>query len=199
MDRAHNTSIVSLVSALGLSVLSVGVLALPDQPAVYKPAVLALTDEPFTREILLDSLQSPWAMDFLPEGGLLITEHDGRLLHYSKNGSLHQVADFSDKVAHGSPQLGLLDVGVQKIGEDTSVYLSYTASRNEENQTLYTTCLIRQQWAVRLLIPRQEKAICVTPWGKSSSQFGGAIAFDGHETGLFIGWRQRGSGNSPAP
>ncbi|MGI3211065.1 PQQ-dependent sugar dehydrogenase [Roseovarius tibetensis] len=62
-----------------------------------------------TREV--SGLQEPWALGFLPGGGLLITERDGRLLH---------VADGAAREISGLPQVatvgqgGLLDLVIPR-------------------------------------------------------------------------------------
>jgi glucose/arabinose dehydrogenase len=69
-------------------------------------------------------LEEPWAIAFLPEGGWLITERDGRILHYTADGSATEVTGGPDVWASG--QGGLLDIMVPRdFAESREVFLSY--------------------------------------------------------------------------
>jgi len=61
----------------------------------------------FRAVTLIDDLEHPWAMAFLPAGDLLITERPGRLIWY-KDGKLHRVSGLPEIATGG--QGGLLDV-----------------------------------------------------------------------------------------
>ena len=55
-----------------------------------------------------DGLNAPWSMGFLPEGGFLVTERDGNLLHFRRDGTRVAVSGLPDIAVVG--QGGLLDV-----------------------------------------------------------------------------------------
>lgn len=77
-------------------------------------------------EILVDGLNHPWGMAFLPHGRLLITERNtGRLYILNTDNTLSKPLDGVPKVwAHG--QGGLMDVALHPEYEDNNyVYLSY--------------------------------------------------------------------------
>lgn len=59
-------------------------------------------------EAVATGLSGPWAFDLLPDGGALVTEKAGRLLHLRADGALHPVAGLP-RVATGGHR-GLLDV-----------------------------------------------------------------------------------------
>ncbi|MCC7517108.1 MAG: PQQ-dependent sugar dehydrogenase, partial [Pseudomonadales bacterium] len=177
MLQPHNKTWRIVIRALLLCSGCSLLLALPP-PVSLKPIVITPDKEPFIREVLTDQLQQPWAMDFLPDDRLLITEHKGTIALYSKKSGLRRIADWSDRVALGQPQLGMLDIAARTIQNNTSIYVTYTAMRQEEDGPHYTLCLLRQQFIANRLSPREEKTFCLTPWGKETSQFGGAIAFD---------------------
>ena len=61
----------------------------------------------FRAVTLIDGLEHPWAMTFLPTGNLLITERTGRLLWF-KNSKLYEVSGLPNISVGG--QGGLLDV-----------------------------------------------------------------------------------------
>ncbi len=61
----------------------------------------------FSAELFVDELQIPWAMAFLPDGSMLITEKSGNLIHF-KNGEKTSISNVPDIYTRG--QGGLLDV-----------------------------------------------------------------------------------------
>ena len=70
-------------------------------------------------------LSEPWGMAFLPDGGLLVTERDGRLLML-RDGALQPVAGAPEVWAEG--QGGLLDVMVPRdFAASREVWLTYAA------------------------------------------------------------------------
>lgn len=72
---------------------------------------------------VVTSLDEPWAIGFLPDGGFLITERDGRLLH-AKDGTLITVSGLPEVADVG--QGGLLDVLVPRDFASTrEIFLSY--------------------------------------------------------------------------
>ena len=67
----------------------------------------------------------PWALDFLPDGGLLVTERAGRLILVSGT-DRHQVAGLPEVVVQG--QGGLLDVMLPRdFATSRRVWLSFSA------------------------------------------------------------------------
>ncbi len=71
-------------------------------------------------------LDEPWALDFLPDGSLLITEIDGRLLHVA-DGAVRQI--FGTPEVREMGQGGLLDVMVSRdFATSREIFLSYAKS-----------------------------------------------------------------------
>ena len=106
--------------------------------ALVAPAVLAAVAFPPARaatplptsagelrvEEVVTGLDEPWAIGFLPEGGLLMTERDGRLLHWS-DGRLAEVSGVPTVAAAG--QGGLLDVLIPRdFAQTREVFFSYS-------------------------------------------------------------------------
>jgi len=78
---------------------------------------------PLRVDTVVSGLETPWALGFLPDGGLLITERDGRLLYVS-DGRAQRVAGVPDVAAVG--QGGLLDVLVPRdFAATRAVYLTF--------------------------------------------------------------------------
>jgi glucose/arabinose dehydrogenase len=81
-------------------------------------------------EVLFEGLEHPWALAFLPDGRMLVTERPGRLnLLDPRDGSRRRIAGVPEVAAVS--QGGLLDVALHpKFQENNWVYLSYSARRD---------------------------------------------------------------------
>ena len=80
-------------------------------------------------------LASPWAMEFLPDGRMIVTEKAGRIRLVAKDGTLGQPVAGVPKVdARG--QGGLLDVALSPgFASDRTIYVSYAEPREKGNGT----------------------------------------------------------------
>ncbi|MEO0990612.1 MAG: PQQ-dependent sugar dehydrogenase [Pseudomonadota bacterium] len=77
---------------------------------------------------IVSGLEEPWAVDFLPDGGILITERGGRLLLARSGQPALAVAGVPDVVAEG--QGGLLDVLVPRdFANSREVFLSFSKAQ----------------------------------------------------------------------
>jgi glucose/arabinose dehydrogenase len=75
-------------------------------------------------EPVITGLDEPWAVDFLPGGGILVTERDGRLLLARPGGGVQEVAGAPAVAVEG--QGGLLDVMAPRdFADSREVFLSY--------------------------------------------------------------------------
>jgi len=75
-------------------------------------------------DAVVGGLNAPWAVGFLPDGGLLITERGGRLLYRDISGEVTEIGHDLDFVAEG--QGGLLDVLVPRdFATRREIFLSY--------------------------------------------------------------------------
>ena len=66
------------------------------------------SDKPFTETVIAD-FDAPWAMTFLPDGRMLVTEKDGRLLLVSADGQ-QRAAVSGTLPVDSAGQGGLMDV-----------------------------------------------------------------------------------------
>ncbi|MDO5641352.1 MAG: PQQ-dependent sugar dehydrogenase [Paracoccus sp. (in: a-proteobacteria)] len=83
--------------------------------------------------VVQDGLEHPWALAFLPDGGVLVTERPGRLRHV-KDGRMTTITGIPPVSAGG--QGGLLDVAVAPDFERSRViFLSYAEPREGGNGT----------------------------------------------------------------
>ncbi len=95
---------------------------LPTQPAVKQVTVI-------------EGLEHPWGMDWLPNGDILVTERSGRL-RIVKNGKLEPqpIEGVPEVLAMG--QGGLLDVAVHpNFSANGYIYLTYASGTRNQNQT----------------------------------------------------------------
>ncbi len=82
----------------------------------------------------ISNLEEPWGIDFLPDGGVLVTERDGRLLHITEDGDRVAVSGVPRVVAEG--QGGLLDVMVPRDFETSrEVFLSFSHRQSRGSGT----------------------------------------------------------------
>ena len=73
---------------------------------------------------MVDQLDDPWALGFLPEGGMLITERAGRLLHV-EDGARREIAGLPEVAARG--QGGLMDVLIPRdFAQDRTLFLTFS-------------------------------------------------------------------------
>ena len=94
-------------------------LATPIQALEAKGGTIAI-------EEMSAGLDEPWGIDFLPDGGWLITERGGLLRHFDGDGGEWSVQGVPEVFAEG--QGGLLDVAVARdFTETRAVFLSYSA------------------------------------------------------------------------
>ncbi|HEX6091023.1 MAG TPA: PQQ-dependent sugar dehydrogenase [Gemmatimonadales bacterium] len=77
-------------------------------------------------EVVAEGLEHPWALEFLPDGRMLVTERPGRLRIVTSDGRISPPLTGVPEVAARS-QGGLLDVALDpKFAENRLVYLSYS-------------------------------------------------------------------------
>jgi aldose sugar dehydrogenase len=121
-----------LIKALTLSFLSLSLAV----PALAQPSdVVSSEKAKFRVETMASGLENPWAIAFLPDGRVLITERAGRLRILGKDGKLSgPVAGVPEVQAVG--QGGLLDmVPAPDFAKSGRIYFSYAEPRGIVNGT----------------------------------------------------------------
>ena len=102
--------------------------------ALAAAAELQSSAGPVKIEKMAAGLDEPWAVAFLPDGGVLITERAGRLWHRRADGQIRPVAMRLDIQVQG--QGGLLDVVVARdFAETREVFLSFAKPRGRGSGT----------------------------------------------------------------
>ncbi len=83
----------------------------------------------FEPVLLVDQLQIPWGMAFMPDGGILITEKSGSMILF-RDGEKTEISNVPDVYVRG--QGGLLDVELHPDYENNGwIYLSYASEEGE--------------------------------------------------------------------
>ncbi|PWW82741.1 glucose dehydrogenase [Prosthecochloris marina] len=99
-----------------------------------KPPETAPVSKDFRIVTVLDNLDFPWSLAFLPDGDVLITERNGNMLRYGKDGELHLVSGLPD--IHPTGQGGLLDVILDPdFPTNRTIYFSFVAKDNGDYGT----------------------------------------------------------------
>ena len=119
----------AITRALFLSFTLSAALAVSAQPGPEPASV------PARVTAVVGGLNHPWAMAFLPEGGVLITERPGSLRLLRIPGGLSKPLAGVPKVA-AQGQGGLLDVALSPdFAKDRYVYLSYAEAEGSKSGT----------------------------------------------------------------
>jgi glucose/arabinose dehydrogenase len=121
---------------------------------------------------VVQGLQNPWSIAFLPGGDLLVTEKPGRL-RIVRNGTLMApVTGVPEVLARG--QGGLLDVVLHpQFATNRLVYLSYSKPGSGRN----TTAIVRGRLEGNALT-NVEEIFEADAWATSNGHFGSRMAFD---------------------
>jgi len=154
---------------------------------------IASQEHSFRIVTVVEELQNPWSIAFLPNGDLLVTERPGRL-RAVRNGTLGEpISGVPEVRVFG--QGGLLDVVLHPDFESNQLlYLSFAKPMGDGNRA--TTAVVRGRLDGDRLM-EVEEIFEADAWGDSRDHFGSRLAFgpDGH---LFITIGDRGLEADPA-
>ncbi|WP_149302815.1 PQQ-dependent sugar dehydrogenase [Pareuzebyella sediminis] len=142
---------------------------------------------PFEPILLIDELQTPWGMAFLPDGSMLVTEKSGELIHF-KDGVKNKITNVPEVYVRG--QGGLLDVEVHPDYKNNGwVYLSFASEEGEEKGG--NTALIRAKIEDNSLV-NKELLYKASPNTTKGQHFGSRIQFD-NDGYLYLSIGERGA------
>ncbi len=89
----------------------------------------------FKQTIVLQGLERPWGMAWLPDGALLITERGGRM-QLLRKGVLERVEIGTIPELFVAGQAGLMDISLHpRYSENNFVYLTYSKGNFQSNRT----------------------------------------------------------------
>lgn len=129
-----------------------------------------------------EGLTHPWAIAFLPDGGMLVTERRGALRHVSADGAVSRPLSGVPRVATAG-QGGLLDVALDPgFAENRLVYLSYAEAGSGGSGTAVARGALSADMGglegVEVIFRQQPKV-------RSRGHFGSRLVFDG-DGNLFV-------------
>lgn len=124
-------------------------------------------------ELIVNGLQIPWGMVFLPDGSMLITEKSGDIIHY-KEGEKIQINNVPAVYYRG--QGGLMDIELHPNYEENGwLYLSYSSEEGEDKGG--NTAIARARLAGNALTDL-EVLYKATPNTTRGQHFGSRLEFD---------------------
>jgi aldose sugar dehydrogenase len=120
-----------LLAAVAVALVACGapVRGAGEGVAAARPAATLMTSAgPVSVARVIGGLEVPWAIAFLPDGGVLVTERPGRLRRLARDGSSRVVAGVPAVRAAG--QGGLLDVAVARdFDRSREIFLTFAEPR----------------------------------------------------------------------
>ena len=123
-------------------------------------------------ELIVDGLNNPWGMTFLPDGSMLITEKQGSLIHF-KGGKKIVVEGVPEVITIG--QGGLLDIALHPdYAKNRWIYISYSSSEGGGGGN---TAVLRAKLQGNKLV-NKELIYKASPNSKNAVHWGSRIAFD---------------------
>jgi aldose sugar dehydrogenase len=123
---------------------------------------------------VVEGLEHPWGMAFLPDGAILVTERPGRL-RLVRDGVLQPAPIDGVPTVRAQGQGGLLDVALHpRFSENRLVYLSYSKAGDAGA----TTAVARGRLDGNRLM-EVEDILVADAWGTGGQHFGSRLAFDG--------------------
>ncbi|NNF38238.1 MAG: PQQ-dependent sugar dehydrogenase [Gemmatimonadetes bacterium] len=167
--------------------LALAVFAILGGCAETTPATASDQEAGFRVTTVVEGLEHPWGMAFLPGGDMLVTERPGRL-RVVRNGALVEAPVSGVPEVWSRGQGGLLDVALHPDFESTGwVYLSY--SKPGPGGTA-TTAVVRGRFDGSALSDVEE-IFEADAFTENGVHFGSRLAFDG-EDHLFVSIGDRG-------
>jgi glucose/arabinose dehydrogenase len=129
---------------------------------------------PFQVEVVAD-FESPWAMTFLPDGRMLITEKAGTLYLVSADGQQRQSVSGIPTVSSDG-QGGLMDVVLHpRFAENRFVYFSYAEARQDGKGVVLARGVLED--GPQPALQNVATLFRATPYVDGDGHFAGRIAF----------------------
>jgi glucose/arabinose dehydrogenase len=162
-----------------------GAQAAPQPPPDPNGQVVTSEKQTFKMEVLARDLETPWAIAFLPDGRILITERPGRLRIVEKRTLLPQPVKGTPTVWEKQDG-GLLDVEVHpQYSRNGWIYLSYSETRpghdapvppDPPSMTIIARGKINSanEWVEHQVLFRAPAAI----YNSSNAHYGSRFVFD---------------------
>ncbi|MDN3724217.1 PQQ-dependent sugar dehydrogenase [Aequorivita sp. SDUM287046] len=143
------------------------------QPQKKNDVELKTEPQSYKIEEAVKGLTIPWGMTWLPDGSMLITEKDGRLIHF-KNGEKTEIANVPE--VYNSGQGGLMDIELHpNYAENGWIYITYATEEGTGNggNTALIRCKLQNNSLTNI-----EKLYKAEPNTTAGQHFGSRIEFD---------------------
>ncbi|SFP92837.1 PQQ-dependent sugar dehydrogenase [Sphingomonas rubra] len=179
-----------LLAALPLALLACSGNAPAEEVAAQASPAAPAGAKPFAETVVAD-FDSPWAMTFLPDGRMLVTEKQGTMLLVSKDGRQRRTVATIPVDAAG--QGGLMDVVLAPdFATSKRVYFSYSASGQGGKGVILSRGLLDLAPGGERL-REIEEIYRATPFVEGNGHYSGRIAFSPDGRYLFFtnGERQK--------
>lgn len=157
-----------------------------------KPASDVFKTEKMTIRLdaVVEGLDVPWGIAFLPGNELLVTDRNGKLYRAKSDKSKTEVSGVPEVVAQG--QGGLLDVAVDPgFSKNNLIYLSYSKPKNEGGNILSTTAIMQAKLSGNKL-SGQKDIFIAQPYSRTRHHYGSRLVFD-DKGNLFFSVGERGN------
>lgn len=127
-------------------------------------------------DTIATGFESPWGFAQLPNGDFLITDRVGVLYLVDSKRNKTMIKNTPKALAEG--QGGLLDIELHpKYAENGWIYISYSKFKEENNEKLTTTAIVRGKIKNNELTEVQE-IFEASPYTQTKHHFGSRIKFD---------------------
>jgi glucose/arabinose dehydrogenase len=158
------------------------------KPAFQSDKVIQSKKQNFMIDTVVDGLDIPWGMVFLPDGDMLIAERSG-ILYRLHDGNLTEMEGLPDILPKG--QGGLLDLRLHPNYEENGWFYFAYSDPSDDNRKKANTSIMRARIDGNKLID-QEKIFDGQPDTRKAFHWGCKLQFD-KEGYLFFGIGDRGS------
>ncbi|MEN1728847.1 MAG: PQQ-dependent sugar dehydrogenase [Pseudomonadota bacterium] len=145
--------------------------------------------EGWALETLVEGLNRPWALAFLPDGSLLVTERSGPLRHVMLDGTISEpIANVPEVHSPDRSQGGLLDIAVAPdFAESRTIFMTFSEPDGDESRTAVGRARLSDD---ATSLENVEVIFRQSPSYASRGHFGSRIVF--HPDGnLFVGLGDR--------
>jgi glucose/arabinose dehydrogenase/cytochrome c5 len=163
------------------------------QPKPYHgdlPSLAGVNVRDAVLEVVLKGLDYPWALEFLPDNSMLISEFSGRIKLFNPADKSLEDVQGMPTIPSGKGQVGLMDIALHPSFEQNRLIYFSHAVRSEGEEELYATAVSRAR-LVGNQLHAVEQIFVATPFVKTRSNFGGALEFD-DQGYLYLGSGDRG-------
>lgn len=143
------------------------------QPVKKDDIALKINPPSYKIEMVVENLSNPWGMAWLPDGSMLITEKEGKLIHF-KDGIKIEIANVPKVYVRG--QGGLLDIALHpKYSENGWIYITYASEEGsgKGGNTALMRCKLEENALAQI-----QNLYKAEPNTTAGEHFGSRIEFD---------------------